>query len=232
MRCAHRRREPVDGELDRDVDAERTRGDAAAPFAEVAAAVQLIGLNPADAAHDERVRAEAPAGRAIAHVDADAEIRRAAVRQLVGGRRRGPVNATRIVGMVSMLPRTASVAPDARSERIHRRPDRRSRACRTRRTLTSVCSSRVRYWNVSRWTSSTGWPSSSASGCLANAVRLDELRVERDADEMPARLRRLIGLLTAAAFDAAQGRRLIGPASAATSHIADTVCINILSRIT
>ena len=57
-----------------DVHAERARHDAAAPFDEVAAAVELIGLRAADAADDERVRAEPPAWRAIAHVDADADV--------------------------------------------------------------------------------------------------------------------------------------------------------------
>ena len=146
--------------------------------------------------------------RAIAHVDADADIGGPAVGQLVGRRRRGP------------------------GERDANRRDR-SRCCRARRasrptldpngyTVAPIAAGalavledvderlpvarpileRLQVDFVDRLAEQV------LQRMLVERVRLDELRVERDADEVPPRLRRLIALRLR--FDAAQGRRRIG----------------------
>ena len=92
-----------------------------------------------------------------------------------------------------MLPRTASVAPTLDPNGYTVAPIAVARLPYSS-TLTSVLPSRVRYWNVSRWTSSTGWPSRSSSGCLPNEYGWTNCLSNVTLMKWRRGLRRLIGL--------------------------------------
>src|SRR5687767_15047244 len=66
--------EIVPGELDGELDADRTRAQSAASLRKISVAVPLVPSQAADSAPDERVTAKPPSGRSIGHVNAKPDV--------------------------------------------------------------------------------------------------------------------------------------------------------------